>query len=126
MTYSINYKPQLARMPSYTKEAHSLNCIRCGKGPAMPCHYTGLRQQHYGKGWGIKVSDLMIADFCLTCHEFFDQYLGMKSENEQTYEYKKLDHSEEFLHYTLMTIHRRLELGLVLKFDTDITDNCAI
>lgn len=124
--YSINYTPQNVTMDAYTKEAHSLPCIKCGALPAMPCHYTGPRQIHYGKGTGIKCSDLMIADLCLQCHEHFDQYRTMKSADEQSYEFKKMDHSEQFLHYVLMTIHRRLELGLELKFPTDVIDKCPI
>jgi hypothetical protein len=74
-------------------------CVRCGsrKGVVL-CHYTGVRRQAYGGGYGIKVHDLMGAHLCQQCHLEMDTLSRDKA--------RKWEHSEEFQHYVLMTILR--------------------
>lgn len=81
------------------------SCIRCGcdDGTVISAHYTGFRQHSYGKGAGIKCSDLACAWFCATCHAHFDQ----------PQEYKSVDLSEEFLHCIVLTLIKAAEDGVI-------------
>lgn len=80
-------------------------CVRCGTndGTVVAAHYTGLRQHWYGKGRGIKPTDIATADLCLKCHTYFDNPTERKS----------VERSEEFLHCILLTIMRRLQDGIL-------------
>jgi hypothetical protein len=83
-------------------------CVRCFRGNStVGCHYTGLRQHDYGKGKGIKCTDLAIADLCNDCHRYFDVDIV----------YKSIDKSEEFLHCIMLTIIRRHKEGII-KIET--------
>jgi len=115
--YSTDFKPRCVVLKSYTDQAHQLSCIRCGNTPAMPCHYTGMCQHWYGKGRGIKCTDLAIVDLCHDCHQEFDNLQIGKHEECAV---RQLEQSEEFLHYVFLTIHRRLELGLVLYIPNNL------
>lgn len=74
--------------------------MRCGRQDksVVLCHYTGARRLAYGGGYGIKVSDLAGAHLCGPCHKDMDTL----SRNKDL----KWEHSEEFLHYVLLTILR--------------------
>lgn len=93
------------RLKTITDRARDKTCIRCGKyGETRACHYNGFRAHHYGKGRGIKCSDLMTAEFCQECDDLF---------SEKNYPHwadgsKSIDRSEEFLHWISMTNIRRL------------------
>ena len=77
-------------------------------GTVRACHYNGVRQHDYGKGWGIKLHDLMTAEFCDTCDALFSEgSLGYK--HWET----KWDRSEEFLHFIALTNIRRFEGGTI-------------
>ena len=80
-------------------------CVRCKRkdGTTVGAHYTGARRLSYNGGFGIKVDDWMIADLCGECHRYMDTLSRDKS--------KKWEHSEEFLHYIMLTILRRAKRG---------------
>lgn len=121
MTSRWHYEPVVYRSPKHRDRAHELTCIKCGNPGASLCHYTGPRQHHYGKGRSQKCSDLMGADLCDDCHHQYDNYAVSEIEHvcdyhNHTIETKKYLYSEEFQHYALLSIHRRLEYGDTLKF----------
>lgn len=89
-------------MKDLTKLAKDQECIRCGsiQGVVL-CHYTGVRRQCLGGGFGIKVADIAGAHMCGSCHEYMDRLSRDKA--------KKWEHSEEFLFYVLLTIVRLVE-----------------
>lgn len=90
--------------------ANGQSCVRCGKNDGTTCgaHYTGFRRLEYGGGISQKVHDFCIADLCDECHRHMDT-LSRKKNKAQI-------HSEEFQHYVLLTIERRLMQGfLVVK-----------
>lgn len=82
-------------------------CVRCRRndGTTVPCHYTGVRRQAYGGGFGIKVRDLVVAHLCAQCHKEMDTDSRDKAH--------KWEHSEEFQHYILLTILRLLDQGVL-------------
>lgn len=96
------------RAKKYTAAAKGQRCVRCG-GVDTVClaHYTGQRQFHYGKGRGIKGHDLIGADLCNICHEYFDQFkwkeAGLTADQA----------SEEFLHLCFLTVVRRYHQGVL-------------
>jgi hypothetical protein len=61
-------------------------------------HYTGVRRESYGGGYGIKVHDLVGAHLCKSCHRFMD--------TESRDKEKKWEHSEEFQHLCILTMLR--------------------
>lgn len=80
-------------------------CIRCGStGTTCGRHYNGLRQQAYGKGRGIKCHPFLVADFCNACDAEFQE--GSVPKNDFP---KRIEYSEEFQHWCLMTLIRRNE-----------------
>lgn len=83
-------------------------CIRCNarQDTTVGAHYTGYRRGSYGGGLGQKVWDLCMADFCDMCHEYFDRVSREKS--------KAIEHSEEFQHYVILTIMRRIDEGVIV------------
>lgn len=84
-------------------------CIRCGAiGSTCGRHYNGLRQHQYGKGRGIKCHPFLVADFCSACDAEFQEGAAKKSDLQARIEY-----SEEFQHWCLMTMLRREERGIV-------------
>jgi len=93
------------------KHARSgLPCIRCGKQDGTVCgrHYNGIRQHQYGKGRGIKCSPLVVADFCNECDGDFQEGSVCKSNPTARDIY-----SEEFQHWTIMSLIRRQEQGII-------------
>lgn len=83
-------------------------CVRCGarRETTVGAHYTGMRRDSYGGGLGQKCWDICIADFCDMCHEYFDRVSREKS--------KAIEHSEEFQHYIIVTIMRRIDEGVLV------------
>ena len=79
-------------------------CIRCDAPDAYSCHYNGPMQHWYGKGRGKKCHDLATAELCMNCDEAL---------TEGKCGYKRDEHSEEFLHWCMMTNIRREERGLL-------------
>lgn len=76
-----------------------MTCVRCESSTGVVlCHYTGVRREAYGGGYGIKVHDLAGAHLCQQCHTEMDT-LSRDKEN-------KWEHSEEFLHLCMLTILR--------------------
>ncbi len=111
--------PSLLKLNPYRNKkllqaANGEPCIRCGSYQGVSsCHYAGFRQHAYGKGRGIKCSDLMTAYLCGDCHKYFDEYTSMKGlialHNQQRY----IELSEEFLHLVALTNIRRVEQGVI-------------
>ena len=100
------------------------SCVRCGSHEGVSsCHYTGFRQHLYGKGRGIKCSDLMSAYLCSHCHVYFDVEFGGIPNNRTSMAISQQEHkdrdnkvislSEEFLHCIALTNIRRIEQGLL-------------
>ena len=98
-------KTDYVRSRKYLDGAEGQSCVRCGSADesVVSCHYTGLRQHHYAKGRSVKCHDICIADLCSQCHKYFDQPKTHKS----------IEASEEFLHYIMLTILRRIEDGII-------------
>lgn len=84
-------------------------CIRCGSiGSTCGRHYNGIRQHAYGKGRGYKCSPLAVADLCKECDAEFQE--GSVSKNDLA---ARIEYSEEFQHWCLMSAIRRLERGVL-------------
>lgn len=98
------------RIPKLLQASSGRPCANCDAqdGTVVRAHYTGLRQQVYGKGMGHKGHDLVSADLCRKCHTAFDRYLN----GDMTYE-KKIDLSEQFLHCCMMTLIRDWREGVI-------------
>jgi hypothetical protein len=97
-----------------SKERHWLRtcakdqpCVRCKRqdGSVVLAHYTGVRRLDYGGGFGVKVNDLIGAHLCAGCHKHFDQLSRSKA--------SRWEHSEEFLHYCVLTILRLEEQRVI-------------
>lgn len=86
-------------------KAQGQRCVRCGREheSVVLCHYTGVRRLMYGGGYGIKVKDLTGAHLCAECHSYMDTLSRSKEH--------KWEHSEEFLHYVMLTILRLADQG---------------
>lgn len=104
-------KTGIYRNPKLLAAANGRPCVNCGAedGTIVRCHYTGLRQQAYGKGTGIKCHDHIAADLCRKCHEKLDRYEHKKG--RLSFE-EKIDLSEQFLHLCILTITRDIKAGL--------------
>jgi hypothetical protein len=105
MNRPIIQKENYFRSKKYLDSAEGRSCIRCGRANAtiVACHYTGIRQHTYAKGFRVKCHDICTADFCSDCHRYFDNPMMRKS----------IEASEEFLHYIMLTILRRIENGII-------------
>jgi len=85
------------------------SCIRCGStGTTCGRHYNGPRQHLYGKGRGIKGHPVVVADFCKECDALFQEGCVPKAEFE-----KRLIYSEEFQHYCILSLMRRIWKGVI-------------
>ncbi len=85
--------------------ARGKSCVRCDTPySSQGCHYTGLRQHEFGKGVGIKGHDLMQADLCTPCHQYFDIETIHKS----------IEKSEEFFMCIARTVIRRYNEGVIV------------
>ncbi|MDQ8974648.1 DUF968 domain-containing protein [Acinetobacter johnsonii] len=61
-----------------------LPCIRCGNPNSQAAHSNSAK---YGKGRGIKSSDLFVIPLCATCHAAFDRFeLGNREQSEAKFE----------------------------------------
>jgi len=93
-------------------------CVKCGSYEGVvAAHYTGFRQHAYGKGRGIKCSDLMSAYLCRGCHKYFDEYMEIVYKKialgTEPDDYFIVCLSEEFLHCIALTNIRRVDKGLL-------------
>ena len=94
-------------MSKLTESAKSQNCIKCGRSASFAAHYNGPRQHAYGKGRGIKCSDLASAEFCHQCdQEFTEGSTNARWAN-------KYERSEEFMYWIMLTNIRREEKGSI-------------
>ena len=93
-------------MKKLTEASRGSICIKCDMPGAYACHYNGVRQHSYGKGRGIKCNDIMTAEFCMVCDSEFSEGSTGKWIN-------KWERSEEFLHYVMLTLIRRLKEGII-------------
>lgn len=85
-------------------KARNRSCIRCGKeGETRPAHYNGFRSHSYGKGRGIKCSDIATAELCHSCDELFSEAFYYRWDGGS----KSTKRSEEFLHLIMLTNIRR-------------------
>jgi len=99
-------KQPIFKSKKLTNSARDQDCIRCGKdGETRACHYNGQRQHQYGKGRGIKCSDLMTAEFCHTCDQEF-------SEGSQEWLHPD-ERDAEFFHWINLTNIRRIANGVL-------------
>ena len=65
-------------------EIRKLPCVRCGNPHSQAAHSNSSR---YGKGRGIKSSDLFVISLCFKCHAAFDRFeLGGRAESEAMFE----------------------------------------
>ena len=100
-------------MSKLTDASKGVACIKCGGQNAYSCHYNGPRQHDYGKGRGIKCSDMATAEFCKKCDALFSEgttAASIKKLFDIVMFWKdKWDRSEEFLHWCMMTNIRRFK-----------------
>jgi hypothetical protein len=82
-------------------------CVRCKRRDetVVGAHYTGARRLDYGGGMSIKVHDFCVADLCSECHSYMDT----RSRDKEG----RWGHSEEFLHYVMLTLAKRFDSGAV-------------
>jgi hypothetical protein len=80
-------------------------------------YWTFLGQAaHFDDRWncldgeGRKPEDIFVADLCSKCHKSFDNYEVSDAESRT---FRRIDHSEQFQHYILVTIKRRIQQGLI-------------
>ena len=86
-----------------------LPCIRCGSNHGVyGRHYNGFRQHSYGKGMRKKCRPFAVADFCKECDADFQEGSVPKTDWEARIEY-----SEEWLHWCMMSLIRRVENGVI-------------
>ena len=65
-------------------EIRKLPCIRCGNPNSQAAHSNSAK---YGKGRGIKSSDLFVIPLCFKCHAAFDRFeLGNRAESEAMFD----------------------------------------
>ena len=85
-------------------------CIRCGSDndTIYGRHYNGQRQHAYGKGRGIKCHPFLVADLCHSCDIMFHEGSIPKDAYDERDKY-----SEEFQHWCLMSLIRRVENGVI-------------
>ena len=93
-----------------TQSAKDTPCVRCGStGNVCARHYNGLRQHQYGKGRGIKASDLASADLCDECDAEFTEGVNIIDGERAG---KSIARSEEFLHLCMLSNIRRYQDGV--------------
>jgi len=96
------------RSPKLLASANGKPCVKCGRKieGVVGCHYTGVRRDAFGGGFGIKVSDLIHARLCGECHLEMDTL----SRNKDL----KYDHSERFLTLCALTLIQLVNEGLLV------------
>lgn len=95
-------------MSKLTQLSKGQTCIKCDRPGAYSCHYNGKRSHSFGKGRGIKASDLTTAEFCGDCDKEFIEGSMLPRWNGNRWE-----RSEEFLFYVSLTNIRRLENSIL-------------
>jgi len=113
------------RSKKYLRGAEEQSCVRCGKKDRtiVAAHYTGLRSHIYGKGTGTKCHDVLSADLCHECHQFFDnpEVSSLYTHRtERIRHYWKIEMSEEFLNCVALTLIRRCEQGIIYTDDMSL------
>ena len=100
------------RSKSYLDSAKGQSCVNCGRkdGTVVAAHYQGLRAHAFGKGKGIKPSDLMTAHLCSRCHKDADSYEWSNLPDKTL---RQIDVSEAFMYLILKTIERNIEQGVL-------------
>ena len=93
-------------MSKITESARGKVCIRCGAHDAYCCHYNGKYQHLFGKGRGIKCSDIASAEFCHRCDQIF-------SEGNNSYFFNEAEREMEFLKFVTLTNIRRYNAGVL-------------
>lgn len=93
--------------------AKGQSCIRCGAndGTVVPAHYQGFRSHSFGKATGLKPSDVAVAHLCHRCHCYFDS--NESSDYEDAWA-RKIDRSEQFQHYIILTLIRLFKQGRIV------------
>lgn len=71
-----------------------LPCVRCG-GPNAQAAHSNFSE--HGKGKGIKADDKYTIPLCHTCHQWFDQYLGMGRIESKEWFLQMLEKTERML-----------------------------
>ena len=103
---SLQKNPRI-ELPKYLAAAKGQSCVRpaCGKnnGTTISAHYSGKYSNLLGKGRGIKCHDIFVADLCVDCHSYFDQY---ESGNDDA-------RAAEFMICVHLTILRRWQMGVI-------------
>lgn len=86
------------------KPVNGRPCVLTGKPNPERAHYTGMMQHLFGKGKSSKCDNLFVAEINKEKHKEFDQ------PNEK----KDLQASHDFMVAILLTIKRKVELGLIV------------
>lgn len=83
-----------------TDASNGKDCIRCHGDDAYACHYNGDLQHIFGKGRGIKCSDIATADFCHRCDQKY-------AEGQNTGFRDAIERNEKWLKWVTLTNIRR-------------------
>lgn len=101
-------KVAVFRSPKLLASANGKPCIRCKRQieGVVGAHYTGVRREALGGGYGAKVSDLIHARLCQECHLEMDTL----SRNKEM----RYDHSEQFLTLCALTLIQLVHEGVLI------------
>lgn len=104
-------KVTVFRSPKLLASANNKRCVHCGRQieGVVACHYTGVRREVFGGGFGIKVSDLIHARLCQECHRHMDTLSRNKD--------MRYDHSEQFMTLCFLTLIQLVDEGLLVVLD---------
>lgn len=106
--YQENSSGAIKLASQLTRAARDYPCIKCGKeGETRAAHYNGPRQHVFGKGRGVKCSDIVVAYFCQSCDAEFTE--GSTSERWPN----RWERSEEFEYYCLLTMIQLYNDGVI-------------
>lgn len=98
-------KVAVFRSPKLLASANGKPCVKCGRlvEGVIAAHYTGVRREAFGGGFGIKCSDLIHARLCQECHLEMDTLSRDKD--------SRYDHSEQFLTLCALTLIQLVHEG---------------
>ena len=101
-------KVPVFRSEKLLASANGKPCVKCGRQieGVVAAHYTGVRREAFGGGYGIKCSDLIHARLCQECHLWTDTL----SRNKEA----RYDHSEQFLTLCALTLIQLVHEGLLV------------
>jgi len=102
---SIYAKQKTFKSKAFTNKSKGNSCINCGASDAYACHYNGIWQHAFGKGRGIKCSDLATADFCKKCDDAHSEGVNIYSSKEER--------DQMWLLFIMLTNIRRLNNGVL-------------